>query len=62
MLLILCLLKKGSHVMKKYKMLSLRLSLFAVNDVVKFSGVLSSMISTAAYSGVFYCSVFKYLT
>lgn len=44
--------------MKKYKMLSLRLSLFAVNDIVKFSGVLSSLFSIAVYSGVFYFSMF----
>lgn len=49
----LCRFKKGSHVMNKCKMLILRLSLFAVNDIVKFSGVLRSIISAAAYSGVF---------
>lgn len=48
--------------MKKYQMLSLRLSLFAVNDNVNFSGVLNYMISIAAYSGIFYFSMFKYLT
>lgn len=40
-------------------MLTLRLSIFAVNDIVRFSGVLRSMISAAAYSGVFYFSMIK---
>lgn len=53
--------KKGSHAMEKYKMLALRLSIFAVNDIVKFSDVLRSMISAAAYSGVFYFGMFKEL-
>ena len=51
MLLILCVLKK--LVMRKYKMLSLRPSLFAVNDIVKFPGVLNSVFSIAVYSGSF---------
>lgn len=47
--------------MKKYKMLSLRLSLYVANDIVKFSVVSSSMISIVVYSGVFYFRMFKYL-
>lgn len=55
----LFLFKNGNHVMNNYKNTDFETEFFAVNNIVKFSGILTSMISAAANSGVFYFSTFK---